>query len=201
MKSIYRKLMNRELEEPLAAIEGKVLDLASGGWPSYRKFLPPEKTEIIAADLRLPGAGSIDFNKRLPYKDGEFDAVLLINAIYIAKDPVATLREARRVLKTGGTLVLVSPFVFPEAREPHDYFRWTSEGVEHALKNAGFDEIDLRPFGGYFTSALYIIELMLYFRALKFLAQWLARALDRLVPQRLTDAHPCPIGYAALCKK
>lgn len=201
MKTIYRALMNAALEEPLAALEGRVLDLAAGDRPSYRKFLSPETTAITAADIRPTAAAEVDFNKRLPYKDGEFEAALFINAIYIADDPGATLREIHRVLKNGGVFVLVAPFIFPEAREPHDYFRWTSEGIGRFLNDAGFETVDLRPFGGYFTSALFIVEPLLYFRALKFAAQWLSRALDRLVPRRLIGIRPCPLGYVAICHK
>ena len=202
MKTISRTLMNEALRPVLSELEGKILDLASGRLASYRTFIRPDRTTVVSADRPEVGAlDAVDFDTPLPYEDGQFDHVLLINAIYIAADPVLTLREARRVLKDDGTLVLVAPFVFAESREPHDYFRWTSEGVEQALAKAGFHDARIRPYGGHFTSALYVIELLLYFRLLRLAAQWLARGLDGLVPRRFVSAHPCPLGHVAVCRK
>ena len=46
-----------------------------------------------------------DFNVTLPFADGSFDAVTSRLALMAAADPVATLRELRRVLVPGGRLV------------------------------------------------------------------------------------------------
>lgn len=41
----------------------------------------------------------------LPYKDEEFDVILLFNVLYIIKEPEKQLKEAYRLLKKGGYLV------------------------------------------------------------------------------------------------
>ncbi len=48
-----------------------------------------------------------DFNAPLPFPDAAFDAVTSRLALMAAGDPVATLRELRRVLEPGGRLVTV----------------------------------------------------------------------------------------------
>lgn len=46
-----------------------------------------------------------DFNQRLPFADGRFAAAASRLALMIATDPVATLRELRRVTAAGGRIV------------------------------------------------------------------------------------------------
>jgi SAM-dependent methyltransferase len=45
-----------------------------------------------------------DFNGPLPFADGSFDAATSRLALMVADDPVATLRELRRVLEPGGRI-------------------------------------------------------------------------------------------------
>jgi ubiquinone/menaquinone biosynthesis C-methylase UbiE len=46
---------------------------------------------------------------RLPFRDGAFDKVVCTNSFHHYPDHLQALREMRRVLKTGGLLVLVDP--------------------------------------------------------------------------------------------
>ena len=62
----------------------------------------------VARD-RLPGArlerGDLEI---LPFDDDSFDVVTGFNAFQFAADPVAALREARRVTKTGGKVFIMT---------------------------------------------------------------------------------------------
>jgi ubiquinone/menaquinone biosynthesis C-methylase UbiE len=66
------------------------------------------QAHIEIARERVP-AGSFDVADMqfLPYEDRSFDVVTGFNSIQYAADPVAALREARRVTKPGGSVHIV----------------------------------------------------------------------------------------------
>ena len=57
----------------------------------------------------------VDANARLPYADGSFAHALCIFAIQVIADPVASIQEIRRVLRTGGLFLVAVPAL---ARDP-----------------------------------------------------------------------------------
>ena len=67
--------------------------------------------QLVAARERTAGAGAEvtfargDMNEPLAFADAEFEAVTSRLALMIARDPVATLREAARVTAPGGAVV------------------------------------------------------------------------------------------------
>ena len=56
---------------------------------------------VPEADLRV---GDLQF---LPYEDGAFDVVTAFNSFWFAADPIAALREFRRVTLPGGKVLLL----------------------------------------------------------------------------------------------
>ena len=57
----------------------------------------------------------LDFDKRFPMEDGEYDLVSCAFAIYYADDIPFTIKEIHRVLKPGGTLFTTGPM--PENKQ------------------------------------------------------------------------------------
>ena len=62
------------------------------------------------------------------------------------------LRELRRVLVSDGLLIATVPFVWEEHESPYDFFRYAKNGLEHLLKQAGFDQVEVRPRTDCFTT-------------------------------------------------
>jgi SAM-dependent methyltransferase len=108
----------------------RVADLGAGnGWLSSR--LAAEDVDPFAVDRLdddLDGLGACredadrvvcvqaDFNA-LPFTDGAFDAVVLNGSLHYSADPAATLAEARRVLSSGGALVVMDSPMFSRERD------------------------------------------------------------------------------------
>ncbi len=194
-KTIGRIFFNEAVRTQCAHLSGRVLDLAGGASPSYLRLLPAGidlvRTDIAASE----GVAPVDINARLPFPDSSFDTVLLFNALYAAEDPASLAREIRRVLKPGGMWFFASPFVANEMPEPHDYARFTAEGLERLCRTAGFSAITIERMGERATAAAQLMHpffLLNIFRALMFP---LALLLDALIPRSVRTAHPTPIGY------
>lgn len=201
-KSIARIMLNWHIKEHCNGMTGIVVDLASGN-PSYYKYINHEKIKIIRADCdkNMEPDIIIDFNKALPFKDGEVNHILFFNALYVAKSPQETLGECARILKDGGTLYVGSPFIFNESREPHDYFRFTSEKLEQMLYGVGFRDVEIIPMGERFTAASFLVGTFLFFSSLRFALYAAAILFDRILPKKIKRLHPCPIGYFCIAKK
>ena len=196
-KTIARTLFNLEILKHVKNIDGVVIDLGGGKNPSYERFWDIKPEKFIRVDINEKSEPDIkvDLNKALPFSDNFADNIFLFNVIYILENPTAVLKEINRVLKPNGKLFLTSPFIFNEAKEPHDYWRFTSEGLEKILKEADFSEVLIKSVGERFSAAIYLISPFLIFWSVKFLFYVLAIGLDKIIPNKLKLKQPCPIGY------
>lgn len=195
-KSIGRALLNIELAHILPTLSGTVLDLG-GGTGSYRRFIPDTvkliRTDYQGEDLEM----LVDINEPLPFPDGNFNTVLLLNVLYIAREPRVVLAEIMRILEPGGKLILSTPYLMAEMREPHDYYRFTSEWLEKTLSGMGFEGLEIIAIGERFTTIANLIDgfgtrlgnLILY---------PLASMADSLLPRHIKREHPAPITYVCV---
>jgi SAM-dependent methyltransferase len=86
----------------------------------------------------------------LPLRDQSVDGVLCMVVLEHTQDPRHVLSEFARVLKPGGVLRLVVPFLWEEHQIPQDYFRFTRYGVKLLFENLPLSIDLLRPMGGFF---------------------------------------------------
>ena len=86
----------------------------------------------------------------IPLRARSVDHILCLVVLEHTRDPRCVLAEFSRVLKPGGTLVMIVPFLWEEHQPPHDYFRFTRHGIRLLLTRAGLEVISIEPQGGYF---------------------------------------------------
>jgi SAM-dependent methyltransferase len=97
---------------------------------------------------KIDVAGSLD---QLPFAPNVFDAAICNQVLEHVKEPQIVINELYRTLKIGGTLCLSTPQGWGVHQAPHDYFRFTGYGLSYLLEKAGFQEICIKPAGGYYA--------------------------------------------------
>ena len=137
-----------QLERVAPRTRGRLLDVGCGSKP-YEGIFRAHVDEYVGLELRESfertaaaesGAPDVLYDgKRMPFDDASFDTVLCIQVLEHTPEPRPLLAEIARVLRPGGLLVLSAPFAFRLHEEPHDYFRYTSFGLESLCTDAGFD--------------------------------------------------------------
>lgn len=200
-KTIGRIFFNEEVRRATAGLTGRALDLAGGKSPSYLPLLP-RTVELVRTDISAsPGVIRADINERLPFEEKSFDAVFLFNALYAAEEPVSLAREIYRVLKPGGSWLLASPFVANEMPEPHDYVRFTAEGLERLCRNAGFSSVEVVRMGERASAAVQILHPFFLFNIVRAIVVPLALLFDACIPRSVRTSHPTPLGYFVIARK
>ena len=122
-------------------LKGKMMDFGCGTKP-YKNILDVE--EYIGVDIELPDDkvnNQVDVyydGKTMPFKTNYFESVLASEVFEHIFNLEEILGEIFRVLKPGGHMVATLPFAWDEHGVPYDFARYTSFGINHLLKEAGF---------------------------------------------------------------
>ena len=122
-----------------------ILDYGCDDAP-YRHLLPRAAT-YLAADLSGNPKAEVEISPdgTLPVDDGSIDLVLSTQVLEHVEDPGLYLSECFRVLRPLGSLVLTTHGTMYIHRDPQDYWRWTCDGLEKIVGDAG---LEVRQTGG-----------------------------------------------------
>jgi SAM-dependent methyltransferase len=110
--------------------------------------------ELVRVDLEpraeLDVAGDV---RALPLCDASADSLAHNSLLEHVQHPHAAIHEAFRVLRPGGVMHVVTPFVWNLHRCPADYLRYTPEWYLEICREAGFVEIvtDVRTSSGLYN--------------------------------------------------
>ena len=83
----------------------------------------------------------------VPLDSSSADCVVCTEVLEHVPDPLQCVREAHRVLRSGGHLICSVPFLYPIHADPHDFQRFTEEGLRRLL--SAFPSPHIRKMGGY----------------------------------------------------
>jgi SAM-dependent methyltransferase len=127
----------------------RILDVGCGAKPYY-PFFSAVASEYVGVDVvENPNAELIGPVESLPVPDGSFDVVLCTQVLEHADDPPQAVRELRRVAAPGGRVLASTHGVQVYHPSPHDYWRWTHEGLGRLFReNGSWDAVTVTPAAG-----------------------------------------------------
>jgi SAM-dependent methyltransferase len=119
-----------DLPEPI--VEFGSLQVEPGQSNDLRQIFPGKA--FIGTDLRPgPGVDRVEDLRSLSFGEREVGTALCIDTLEHCQDPLTACRELYRVLRPGGVCAVTSVLWFPIHGYPHDYWRFTPDGLRLLL--------------------------------------------------------------------
>jgi glutaredoxin-like protein len=121
-RPLVGKMFNPLRREIAGHAHGVVLEVGVGGGQNFSWYVPAQVTRVEAVEpdaamlveaRRAQATASVPITvtqaraESLPFADNQFDSVVVTMVFCSVQDPARGLREIRRVLKPGGTLLLL----------------------------------------------------------------------------------------------
>ena len=110
VRHLYEDFHRRLLD---ACPEGRVLDIG-GGTAHIKEF----RSDAISTDiLPFPGIDVLADAHQLPFPDGIFAGAVMLDVLHHLERPIEFLKEASRILRSGGRLAMIEPAMTLIARQ------------------------------------------------------------------------------------
>lgn len=183
---------------------GTLLDIGCGHMP-YREILlakPSRVSKYIGLDLvdNIYQKPDLEWNgQQIPLDDDSVDCALATEVFEHCPEPEVVMREALRVLKTGGTLFFTVPFLWPLHCVPHDEYRYTPFSLERHLRAAGFSQIEIRALGGWEASLAQLISLWALRRPMPRVLKAFVGVLATPIVYLLNSCDRPPLTFGESC--
>lgn len=79
--------------------------------------------------------------EQLPFADNSVDGAICESLLEHVPNPRKIVEEMYRVLKPGGSMYIVIPFVYPFHASPNDFYRWSVTGLKELLRGGEIERI------------------------------------------------------------
>lgn len=135
IKWVHWPTLQNEMKPFLDILHGHVLNAGSG----VRSIQFPNVYQWTNIDIKqYPGVDIVADLEHIPCAANSFEGILNIAVLEHCQRPWKVVEEFHRVLKKGGVLLGVMPFMQPIHNFPSDYHRMTPAGIKTILEDAGF---------------------------------------------------------------
>lgn len=140
------------MEAVLEHVHGDVLDFGAGQ-QKYRSLFAVRARSYTALDIDpQPGIDIVGDVLEPPIPDASYDTVVSNQVMEHVRKPWVMVQQIARILRPGGRCILTAPFTAPFHAHPHDYFRFTEEGMRSLVEDAGLEVILCTKYGGFWAA-------------------------------------------------
>lgn len=184
--------------------KGKLLDLGCGNAPLYGTYKPLVKDAVLADWANTEHKNHLldvecDITKKLPFKDNEFDTIILSDVLEHIPTPQSLILELKRILKPGGVVLMNTPFMYWVHEAPYDYYRYTEFMLRRFISEVDMELIKIEPLGGGWVVLIDVLS-KLFDKHLN-----IVKAIQKIGPKLLSgkfNQRPeIPISYAVVFRK
>ncbi len=142
-----------------------------------------DHVKYVSADLPGNPEASIEIRPdgTLPLPDASADAVFSSQVLEHVADPALYLSECLRVLRPAGKLLLSTHGIMVYHRDPVDYWRWTAEGLQRIVSQAGFRIARFEGVMGLAATGLQLFQDATYHRVPRLLRRTYLAVMQTLV--------------------
>lgn len=182
-----------------AAGPTSLIDYGCGNMP-YRPLFEPHVGEYIGYDLfgNEMASGLLDDQGMIQRDSESAEYMLSSQVLEHVVDPAAYLREAHRVLKPNGKLILSTHGVWRYHPDPTDFWRWTCDGLRREIERAGFDILRFKGVMGPEATSLQLWQDAVLKRVPRRIRplftryiQWRMQRADERCPDHIRDKDAC----------
>lgn len=151
----------------------------------------------------------------IPVDDNSYSAALCCEVLEHVFDPKAVLKEMRRIVKPGGFIYVVVPFMYPVHADPDDYGRYTDSFWRRSGSELNLIVESLDPQGDIYTLTIDMIKTVVkrIFESTSRRDRYLARFVRKIMPfvmrillqrsksNQVDEYKKYSNGYAVIFKK
>lgn len=206
------RVLHGLLADPALRLQGaSVLDFGCGSRP-YEHWFAAAGAQYSGADIDGAHEVRIHTDGTLDCSDAQYDLVASFQVLEHVWDLATYLGECRRALRAQGWLLLSTHGTWLYHPHPHDYRRWTAEGLQREVEAHGFRLLRMVPVVGplAWTTVFRSLGVAHFLKKLPFLgvpltglaaAVFNARAWieDRITPSGISAVNACT--YVALFRR
>jgi SAM-dependent methyltransferase len=208
MARVLRALLS---DPELGLSNAAVLDYGCGTRP-YERWFADAGACYHGADIDARHEVEIRGDGTLACSDSQYDGVASFQVLEHVWDVAAYLREARRVLRANGWLLLSTHGAWLYHPHPFDYRRWTADGLRREVEAHGFSLARMEPVVGplAWTTVFRALGATQFLKKVPLIGGGLAGCAallynarawieDRVTPRDITAVNACT--YVALFRR
>lgn len=138
------------------SLEGTILDVGGSKKSGYHELIQGKnKFIVINLDENCEPDYFVDIEKEYPFENNQFDHAICLNVLEHVYEFENTFSEQVRCVKSGGKIIIATPFMHHIHASPDDFLRYTDSAFKRMAKKNNCKIELIAPMGNGLFSLLF----------------------------------------------